>query len=35
MPPPPPGLPIDGFTTLAVIVGAFFGIKKTIQKSKD
>ena len=35
MPPPPPGLPIDGFTTFALVVGAYFGIKKTIQNSKD
>ncbi len=39
MPPPPdargpvpPGLPIDGFATLAVIAGLFYGIKKSIKK---
>ena len=35
MPPPPPVLPIDEFTNLALVVGAFFEIKKTIQNSKD
>nr|WP_321221381.1 hypothetical protein [uncultured Psychroserpens sp.] len=35
MPPPPPGLPIDGFTTFALVVGAYLGIRKTIKNVRD
>ncbi|TXD82729.1 hypothetical protein ESY86_13065 [Subsaximicrobium wynnwilliamsii] len=34
-PPGPPGLPIDGATTIAVIAGLFYGIKKTLKHYKD
>jgi hypothetical protein len=33
--PGPPGTPIDGFTGLAVIIGAIYGVTKTIKNSKE
>ena len=33
MPPPPPGLPIDGFVTVAVILGALYGVRKKFKNS--
>ena len=40
VPPPPetndvPVLPIDGFTGVAVIIGAIYGVRKTIKNSKE
>ena len=31
----PPGLPIDGLTTLFVAIGAFYGVRKVIQNSNE
>jgi hypothetical protein len=33
--PPPPGFPIDGASTIAIIAGLFYGIKKTLKHYKD
>ena len=36
-PPGPPGdvVPIDGFTIVTLVVGAFYGVRKVIQNSNE
>ncbi len=31
----PPGLPIDGFSSVFVVIGAFYGVRKVIKNSKE